>query len=372
MKIGIDARMYRSSVAGIGRYSQNLIKNLLEIDHNDEFVLFMTPADQAEFKKLKINPLNADPRIAGMTNQNVKIVNTNIAHYSLAEQTKLPKIIEEEKLDLMHFLHFNLPVNYRGKYLVTIHDLTLLFYPQAAKDISLLKNWGFKYVMKRAVKRADKIIAVSENTKKDIIKVYQTPPEKIKVIYEGADEKIFTGIKNKKVSKPIILYVGQIRKHKNIAGLTEAYKILKKQIDCQLVILGGRIDKIANLPDIVMPGFVTDCELALRYKNAAVLVMPSFYEGFGLTGLEAMKAGTPVVASNTSALPEIYQDAALYFDPFNVDDIADKIKMVIQDKKLRQNLIAKGHQVSKKYSWRKTAEETLDLYKQIQKSNIKN
>ncbi|MCL5406907.1 MAG: glycosyltransferase family 4 protein [Patescibacteria group bacterium] len=368
MKIGIDARMYRSTVAGIGRYSQNLIKNLLALDKNNEYILFMTLADKKEFENYFIeNSLKIE-------NYKLKIVVVDIPHFSLAEQTKLPKILEKENLDLMHFLNFNYPMRYKGKFITTIHDLTLLFYPQAAKDMNLIKHLGFRLVMKKACQNATKIIAVSKTTKKDIIKKFKVPNEKIAVIYEAADDPTslrhvaeLRGASKKNADKPIILYVGQFRRHKNLKGLIEAYQILKQELPCKLVILGKKenlnLDISSLKDDIVMPGFVSDEDLKMWYKTASVFVMPSFYEGFGLPGLEAMMAGTPVVASRTGSLPEIYQDAALYFDPFNSRDIAAKIKEVIINKNLHDKLIQNGLRISRVYSWKKTAEETLKLYK---------
>lgn len=364
MKIGIDARMYRSSVAGIGRYSQNLIKNLLILDKDNEYILFMTDDDFQEFKnpKSKIQNPNENP--------NVKIQITNIPHFSLAEQTKLPKILEKENLDLMHFLNFNYPVRYRGKFITTIHDLTLLFYPQAAKDMNFVKHFGFRYVMKKACQDATKIIAVSGTTKKDIIKKFKVSGDKINVIYEAADDQVFSGHDYALSDPPQILYVGQFRRHKNIKGLIEAFKILRKELPCKLVLLGKKenldIDISSVKNDILMPGFVSDEDLKIWYKTASVFAMPSFYEGFGLPGLEAMMAETPVVASKAGSLPEIYQDAALYFDPFNSKDIAVKIKEVITNKNLHDKLIQNGLRISRVYSWTKTAEETLELYKQLE------
>jgi len=396
MKIGIDGRMSRSSTAGIGRYSQNLIKNLLEIDHENQYMFFMTDEDEKEFKVQKSK--------FKMTNQNVKIKLTNISHYSLAEQTKLAGIIAREKCDLVHFLNFNHPVRYKGKFIVTIHDLTLLFYPEAARKTNFAKQWAFRYILKKACQNAAKIIAVSENTKNDIIKTFQVAPEKISVIYEAADDPtspaqgglrgaskkfnchselveespVNTGTRTSREilrltaqdDKPIILYVGQFRRHKNIEGLLKAFAIVKKDIPSKLVLLGKvptnfKIDNKALLRDTLMPGFVSDEELATWYKLASVFVFPSFYEGFGLPGLEAMAAGVPVVSSNRSSLPEIYQDAALYFNPLKPQEIADKIKLVLKNDKLRESLIEKGKIIAGKYSWEKTARETLKIYKEI-------
>ncbi|OGD57198.1 hypothetical protein A2V71_02160 [Candidatus Berkelbacteria bacterium RBG_13_40_8] len=369
MRIGIDARMYQSGVAGIGRYSQNLIKNLLEIDHDDEFVLFMTSEDYREFKNQNAN--------IKMTNQNVKIVITDIKHYSLSEQTKLPGIIAKEKLDLMHFLNFNYPVRYRGKFIVTIHDLTLFFFPETAKETNTLKRMAFSYIFKNAVKNAAQVIAVSQNTKKDIIKKLKIKNSKVKVIYEAADDKVFSEVSLKNIEKiksryrigntPVILYVGQFRPHKNVKGLLDAFKLLRQERPVKLVLLGKSegIDKIEKNKDILTPGFVSNEELASWYKIASVFCFPSFYEGFGLPGLEAMRSGTPVVASKTSSLPEIYKDAAIYFDPSKPNDIVDKIKIVLSNEKMSKNLSEKGKYISQQYSWRKTAQETLKVYKSV-------
>lgn len=397
MRIGIDCRMYRSSVAGIGRYSQNLIKNLLEIDHDDEFVLFMTSADAEEFK---MQIANLKVKI-----KNYKIIQTNIAHFSLAEQVALPKILKRENLDLMHFLNFNHPVRYRGKFIVTIHDLTLYFHPETARDTNIYKTLAYKYVMKKACQNSAKIIAVSENTKKDIVNKFQIENAKIQTIYEAADDKNEGRITNyegqirdlkskyKIGEVPVILTVGQFRKHKNLVGLVKAFEILRPEIPAKLALLGKadldfelkqyidastslsinpennrRVDKSEYKEDIIMPGFVSDEELFVWYKSASVFVFPSFYEGFGLPGLEAMQAGIPVVSSNKSSLPEIYRDGAIYFNPFDVGEIADKIKEVLTNKNLRAHMIESGKKVAREYSWRKTAKETLAVYRAISDS----
>lgn len=376
MKIGIDARMYRSGVAGIGRYSQNLIKNLLAIDQENQYVLFMTKEDIEEIQRQKAK--------GKMKMQNVKIIKTDIAHYSIAEQTKLPRIIEREKCDLVHFLNFNYPVGYKGKFISVIHDLTLHFFPEVARQTNFIKRTAFEYVMKKACQNAEKIIAVSQSTKADIIKVFKTPSEKIEVIYEAADDKIIKGVetnlinllkKKYKIDSPVILYVGQFRPHKNLPSLVEAFNEIRKSTACRLVMLGKTDPKYQSLQkavsksqfknEIVMPGFVSDEELAAWYKLASCFVFPSLYEGFGLPGLEAMRSGTPVVSSNVSSLPEIYRDAAIYFDPFKIEEISAKIKSVLVDKDLRARLTKRGKEIAHLYTWKKTATQTLEVYKEI-------
>lgn len=376
MRIGIDGRLYRAAAAGIGRYSRNLIGNLLEIDHDNEYVLFMSTEDKLEFENLK-NSFE-------IKNLKFKIVTTDIPHYSLSEQTKFLKILNRQKLDLMHFTNFNFPVRYKGKFVATIHDLTLFYYPGRHKK-GIMAKLAYKYVMKKACGKAAKIIAVSSSTKNDIIKTFKTNPQKIQVIYEAADDKVFAAPLPSEIDKikrryavsdlPVILYVGQWRPHKNLAGLIRAFAILRKDVPAKLALVGKvdhaypevfeTIDKEGVLRDIIMPGFVEEKELAVWYKIAAVFVFPSFYEGFGLPGLEAMAAGTPVAAANRTSLPEIYQDGAVYFDPADPHAIASAITKVIKDQNLRRQMIQKGYQIVKQYSWRKTAEETLRIYKSL-------
>ena len=379
MRIGIDARMYRTSTAGIGRYSQNLIKNLLDVDHDNQYILFMTKEDEKEFKRENLECRNCKIRVV------------NIKHYSIAEQLKLPGIINQEKLDIMLFLNFNYPILYRGKFISVIHDLTLFFYPETARQTNFIKRLAFSFVIKKACQKSARVIAVSTHTKNDIIKHFHIAKDKVIVIPEAADERTLNysdsiprRIKEKyKISGPLILYVGQFRPHKNIPGLIKAFAVLKKDIkEAKLAILGkpdpayqdfwDTLDKLNLKKDILMPGFVQDEELASWYSIADVFVLPSFYEGFGLPGLEAMKAGLPVISSNRTSLPEVYKDAALYFDPSNIDEIADKIKLALEDKKLREELIKKGKIVASSYSWQKTAEQTLDLLKQVEKSEARN
>ena len=194
MRIGIDARLYRKSVAGIGRYSQNLIKNLLEIDSENEYVLLMTAADKAEFS-------TCVPK-GNFQFSNVKIIETEIAHYSIDEQIKLPQILEAQKCDLWHFLNLNVPVWFKGKFVVTIHDITLFFYPPRSKK-AFFYQWAYKYIFKKACQNSQKIIAVSESTKNDIVKTFKINRNKIQVIYEAADDKTFSQVPKNIIEKLI-------------------------------------------------------------------------------------------------------------------------------------------------------------------------
>jgi glycosyltransferase involved in cell wall biosynthesis len=336
----------------------------------------MTEEDAAEFRNLKLEIKNF--------NFVLKIV--DIAHYTLAEQLKLPKVLERENCDLWHFLNFNVPVKFKGKYVVTIHDLTLFFYEGRQKK-SFLNKLAYKYIFKSACQNAREIIAVSCATKQDIMQTFKIESKKIKVVHEAADDVKFSQtlkltdeiakIKKKYqlANSPVILYVGQWRHHKNLTGLIEAYELLRQESDAKLVIIGKvdplfpevleAIDKSAFASDIIKTGFVSEEELAAWYKASTVFVFPSFYEGFGLPGLEAMAAGLAVVSSDRTSLPEIYGSAAIYFNPSDPQDMKNKIQKVIADPVLREKMIADGHKMAQKYSWAKTSQETLEIYNKI-------
>ena len=370
MKIGIDCRMMGLKHAGIGRYVENLVTEVLKMDKDNEYVLFTSK----EFTQ--------KPQFQG---GNVKLVATEIPHYSLKEQFLMPTLIAREKVDLMHFPHFNVPVFYRGRYIVTIHDLIKHASRGTATTtrnplVYWLKYLGYKLVFGLAVLRASKILVPSQEVKSELANEYHLPLEKIVVSYEGVDEAIKSDLSPKSVlskyqiKSPFLLYVGSVYPHKNIERLIEAVKILiaNYKLPITLVIVCGRsvfwerlqktirqmkAEKLVNLV-----GFVPNEELAVLYRQASAFVFPSLSEGFGLPGLEAMAQGTPVVASDIPVFREVYGVAAEYFNPLDSHDIAQKIKLVMADKKRREKLVEEGQRQVKKYSWEKMASETLLVY----------
>lgn len=371
MNIAIDARFYRKSTGGIGRYTRALLSELSKIDHKNQYTVFLTPEDKLEYN---IQAKNFREQVV------------DIKHYSLGEQTNFLKILNKSKFDLVHFTNFNHPILYNKKFVATIHDLTLMLYPGGKH--SLIKKTGFKLVISKAVKRARKIISVSKATKNDLINVLRADPQKIEVIYEGIDQnysvkrqalslKPFELLTKYNITKPYLLFISQWRPHKGIIQLVEAFDILKEkyQIPHQLVIAGKpissfpeilqAINNASHTKDIIMPGFVAEEDLPMLYQNADIFVFSSHYEGFGLPPLEAMACGTPVAASNVSCIPEILGQAAMYFDPYEPVDIADKIQQVLVDKNLQKEMTKRGLEQAKKYSWEKMAKETLAFYKKV-------
>ena len=375
MKIGIDARMLGYS--GIGRYAENLIRELAKIDKKNQYIIFL---QKRKIKSEIRNPkFETNHNLQILNSKNCKIIETDAPIYSIKEQSNFWRTVVKQKLDIMHFTHFNVPVLYRRPYVVTIHDLTPLYFP-GKKRKSILEKKAYKFVLKNALKRAQKIIAVSKFTKSDILKNFPfINDKKIEVIYEGAGAtaavKLKTKILNSKFLIPnsYLLYVGVWREHKNILGLIRAFEKLKKTT--KLVIVGKpdpyyreveeAAEKSKFKKDIILTGYVSDEKLDTIYQNATAFVFPSFYEGFGLPPLEAMAKNVPVLSSNTSSLPEILGDAALYFNPRDEKDMVDKIKKILDDKKLRNDLIEKGKKRVLKYSWKECAEKTLRVYNSL-------
>jgi len=377
IRIGIDARMYGLKHAGIGRYVKNLIeeisKNAL---HNPQiqFILFLRKDDLSTLK----NKYGAI----------FQYIEADFPHYSLKEQLIFPSVLYKAKCDLIHFPHFNVPLVYRQPFVVTVHDLTKHF-SRGKKTTThttilyCIKYWGYKITFNNTIKRAKLIFVDSKYVKQILIKQYQIKPKKIVVTYLGVEKKLKVQSQKLKVrervlrkyhiTKPYLLYVGSIYPHKNIERLIEAVKEARNKLKnislvivCARSVFEQRLKSKINIMNaqsyIRLTGFVDDEDLAILYQQAEAFIFPSLSEGFGLPGLEAMACGCPVVSSNATCLPEIYDDAALYFNPLKTADIAQKIVKLVKDTKLRKNLIKKGHQQVKKYSWQKMAKEVVGGY----------
>lgn len=377
MRIGIDARFYGPRGKGLGRYTEKLIKNLEKVDSKNEYFIFLRKENFKEYEP---------------ESDNFKKVLADLKWYSLDEQLKMPGLIKKYKIDLMHFPHFNVPILYHGNFVVTIHDLILLRFPtKRATTLGPLfykiKYLGYKMAINSAVRRAKKVITVSNFTKKDLIQYFKIKPEKIAVTYEACDgvesgqltipeSDIF---KERRIKKPYLLYVGNAYPHKNLEKLLEVFKIFKKRSNFshQLVLVGKkdyfyeRLKKqaqdlgLAINNSVIFFGFASQKDLASLFRRADLYIFPSFIEGFGLPGLEAMSYGLPVVASNTSSLQEVLNGAALFFDPRDKKDIVSKIEQVLNNRKLREEIIEKGYRQVKKFSWEDCARKTLGVYEDM-------
>jgi len=367
MRIGLDGRFWSKEAAGLARYSRELVKNLLTIDRKNHYFLFLLADD---YQNLDFNAKNLTP---------IKI---DSPHYSAAEQFKFPFELTRTRCDFIHFLSFNHPIFWSGKFIITVHDLTLYFYPDFSKK-TIFHYQAMRLVMSNAIKRAVKIICPSESTKQDIIRKFKNQKSKIKVTYEGvpAEFKPMTAAKierfkkQKGLTKPFILYLGQWRAHKNLIRLVSAFEMARKKFNFQLV-LGGKADssyselmtkinQSSAKSDIICPGFIPESDLPLWYSAATAFVFPSLYEGFGLPPLEALSCGTPVAASDISSLPEILGPAAMYFDPKDLEQISDSLYHLVADQELRKEMTKKGLEQAKKFSFQKMANQTLAVYNSV-------
>lgn len=374
MKIGIDARLWDET--GVGRYIRNLVWQLQVLDKKNDYVLFVS-------KKFSVEDL-------GLKNKNWKIVETNIRWHTLAEQIQLPKIIEKENLDLVHFPYFSAPIFYKKPFIVTIHDLIINHFPTGKAStlpspIYYVKLMSYKFIVKQAAQKAQKVIAVSEATKKEIIDHLHVPSDKISVTYEGVDFREKESLLKKNSSFHInvsdyFLYVGNAYPHKNLDRLIEAFKlVIKDYPDCKLVLVGKedyfykrlheKVKAMGIKQHIIFTGYVPEEALALYYKNARATIIPSLMEGFGLPGLEAMQLDCLVLASDIPVFREIYQDAAVYFNPLAVESMHATIREVLQAKKAFASYKEKGGKCISSFSWEKMAKETLKIYENYTSKN---
>ncbi|MBU1146305.1 glycosyltransferase family 4 protein [Patescibacteria group bacterium] len=374
MRIGIDARFFGPVGKGLGRYVERLVENLEKLDKENEYRIFLRKENWDYYT----------PKVS-----NFKKVLADYPWYSLKEQIMMPLLIRREKLDLVHFPHFNIPIFCPTKFVATIHDLILLQFPTPRATtlgplLYKIKYFGYRIVIGLGLRRAKRVITVSECTKKELGKFFKVNPEKIEVTYEACDGVEYGQLKIPErknlakfgITKPYLLYVGNAYPHKNLEGLLKIFP--KLNLDCQLVLVGkedyfykrmkGEIWETEISKNIVFTEFVSEATLADLYRNARVYVFPSFVEGFGLPGLEAMSYGLPVVASNSSCLPEIYGEAAVYFDPKDEKDMIEKIRFVWADGATREKLINLGLEQVKKYSWESLAEKTLRIYQNVGKN----
>jgi glycosyltransferase involved in cell wall biosynthesis len=351
----IDARLYGPKHTGIGRYTKNLLLALTK---------------QKNFSKYNFSVLLTElhPEL-----KNYKQIITKIPHYSWQEQIFLPSTIQNLRPNLVHFTHFNKPIFYKGKSVITIHDLIKHFFrgkeTTTKNPITYWPKYWLYLILTKINIQNNYLITPSNYWRDLIIKKFNVNPNKIITTHEAADPT-FTNLKlqsSSKIPKNYIIYTGNLYPHKNIEVIIKALKYLP---NIKLKIIGARDyflskykEEYKNNHQIEFLGYIPDKKFKELYSKALCLVHPSLMEGFSLTGLEAMALNCPVISSNYSCLPEIYGDSVLYFDPHNPQDLAQKIKTLTPQK--RQDLISKGKQQVKKYSWKETARQTLQFYESL-------
>jgi len=367
VRIAIDARKLHDF--GIGTYIRNLLKHLALIDRETEYVLLCRAQDV---------------KVADQLGPNFRAVVEPSRPYSLAEQVMLPARLVAQNVSLLHEPHYVLPPLVPCRAVVTIHDCIHLMFPQylpnrLAYGYARTNLWA-------AARRAERIFTVSESSKADILRYCDVPAERIIVVYNAIDERFATPPDPEAVERvreryrlngPFALYAGNIKPHKNLERLIDAFDLVRRggYERLELLIIGDQISKFPRLRRAVdrhklhkhvrFLGFVADDTLAALYRLATVFVFPSLYEGFGLPPLEAMASGTPVVTSNRSSLPEVVGDAAVLVDPYSASSIADGIQQVLSDASLRQTLSARGLARVRDFSWETSIRRIHEVYMDV-------
>jgi glycosyltransferase involved in cell wall biosynthesis len=367
VRIAIDARKLRDY--GIGTYVRNLLRYLSRQDQTTEYVLLCREQDSD---------------IAAELGENFRLVAEPAPPYSIREQIAVPVDLRREGVDLFHAPHYVLPPLTPCRSVVTIHDCIHLRFPQYLPNrISYAYARGSLWY---ATHRSSRVLTVSEASKRDILRYFRVPESKISVIYNAIDERFGEPPDEEEVgrvreryqlSDPFVLYAGNIKPHKNLERLIEAFHMLRRDgLDhVKLLIIGDEISKYATLRRAVHRlklhkhvrffGFVADRTLAVLYRLAGVFVFPSLYEGFGLPPLEAMASGTPVITSNVSSLPEVVGDAALLIDPYEPDAIAHAMRRVLTEPALRDDLRARGFARAREFSWDRSVARVREIYHQV-------
>jgi glycosyltransferase involved in cell wall biosynthesis len=366
MKLTIDVRMIESS--GIGVYLGNLLPYICKEGHN---IRLLGPSE----KLLKHHWAQAG---------NVEITEFNEPIYSIKEQIALGKLVTDD-CNLFWAPHFNIPIRCRAKRMVvTIHDTFHLSFPDVFSPIA---RFYARFMFRQAAWRSDLVLTVSEFSKNEIIRHTKVPADKVRVVLNGVAPEFnrVAGLDSQDIrnrftaGREFILSVGNLKPNKNLPRFLEAFgKAVSMGVKEDLLVVGKREGfrtGVENIEEMVsglgltdrvhFAGLVSSSDLPAIYATARLFVMPSFYEGFGLPLLEAMAAGTPVLASNAAALPEAGGDAALYCDPYDTRDIADKMVKVLSDKSLGEILREKGVTRASEFTWEKAAKEVIDSFGKV-------
>lgn len=366
MHVGIDARLVYHTRAGIGEYTLRLTQALAVAYPQDQFCLLQ---DWRQSNGL-------------IRANNVTISPSRVPSHHRLEQILLPWVVRRLNCDVFHSPDFIPPLHRRGNSVITIHDLAFLIYPQfVTKEAA--RYYG---QIDHAVRHADHIIAVSNSTKNDLVRMLGVPEDHITVIYEAADPRMRPMPHDEALQRvqalynvpdDFVLFVSTIEPRKNIGALLRAYRRLRDdyKLTPALVLAGSRGWLSDDVYDLVTRLDLTDSthflgrveshDLPYLYNAARTLVHPAFYEGFGLTPLEAMACGTPVIVSNVSSLPEVVGDAALLIDPAQDEEITVALWRVLTDDALAASMREKGLQRAASFSWERAAHQTMAVYRRV-------
>jgi glycosyltransferase involved in cell wall biosynthesis len=387
MRIAIDVRHARDY--GIGTYIRNLVQSLAQIDPENRYILAGRKEDLREFGQLPANFKRAAfPRSdAGLVNQ-----------------VTFPLFIRRLKVDLCHVPLNAAPIFMPRPYVVTVHDMSSLLFPEDnTAEAKQLREQYRLFRFRRSLFRAERVIAVSKSTQRDVEDLLRVPPDRIRQIYSAPDPQFLEYshladessqghaaylterqniLERYQINYPFLLYAGSVKPQKNLPRLVEAFAVLKNELEShpvfrelRLIIIGDQMSKRPQVRRMVIQtrmepfvrffGYVPFETLRVFYSSASAFVFPSLYEGFGLPPLEAMASGTPVVCSGLSSLPEVVGDAAILINPENVFDIARGMRESLLSENLRKSLIQKGLTQVRQFHWERTARQVLEVYREI-------
>jgi len=369
MRVAIDIR--KINEFGVGTYIWNLVRNLASIDPHTDYLLICSHRNFHELGPLPDNFKQLyQPEEATVWRHHIMI----------------PFALRRQNVDVLHVPHHEAPLFNPSRMVVTIHDCVHLLFPH--EDSSKFQNYRSYLQTKRVVESARHVLAVSKSTKEDLINIFNLRETKISVVHNALDERFaFTHtpeerkhvLERYQLKDPFVLYAGRIRPHKNLHRLIEAFAVLKSELvdderykNLKLIIIGDELSKHQYLrltvirsgaqQDVRFFGFVPYPILGVFYQSAVLFAFPSLYEGFGLPPLEAMANRTPVIASNTSSLPEVLDEAAVLVNPENVFDVARGMRLILSDEVLRRRLIQKGTEQVGKFSWKVAAHKVVQTY----------
>lgn len=385
MRIGIDARTIlnpeKGEAIGVGHYTYQLIRHLLKIDKENQYVLFF------DFRV-------REKDIKKFTQPNVEIKFYPFSDYKkylpgAYSEILITATLQKEKLDVLHSTsHMSrIPSAYKGKTVMTFHSLAMFACPQYYSKLKMLKETT---VAKMMAGKVDKFLAVSNSVKGELVKYLGIPQEKIETVFSGLDQRFFAepGLEANKVlnkygiEKKYIFFLGTLEPSKNIARLLESFAQFKEKTKqnsskagYQLVIAGKKgwhngeilkkIDELGLTKDVIFTGYVIGDELVPLFRGAEFFIMPSLYEGFGMTVLEAFATQTPAIISNVSSLPELAGDAAYLIDPLKKEEMVEAMVKMATDEDLREAYRQKGLERAGQFSWEEAARKTLEIYKSL-------
>jgi glycosyltransferase involved in cell wall biosynthesis len=377
MRIGVNTLyLIPGQVGGSETYLRKTLGEMVRVDESVQYVLFCNQENARTF------PEAARP--------NVEAVACNVRAASrprriLYEQLTLPKLVKKHAVDVLWSPGYTAPLRLACPSVVSTFDLQFVHHPE---DFARVALWATRFLVPRAARRAAAVLTLSEHSKRDIVRTCRVPAERVHVIYLAADEAAGGDIPDAEqrallarlgLDEPYILTVANAWPHKNVPTLVRAHARLPESCARRLVIVGIRgrgmtavnaaIAASPRADRVVTTGWVSERELWILYRRAAVFAFPSLFEGFGLPVLEAMAAGVPVVSSNAASLPEVYGDAALEFDPRDEGATADAIRRVLEDDALGRDLVERGRRNVARFSWRRTAEQTLDVIERVTSSS---